>query len=422
MLNEELILFLWRQRLYDASALRTTDGRPVEVVSPGTRQYDAGPDLADARLRIDGTLWAGSIEVHVRSSDWLRHGHQNDPRYANIILHLVFNHDTDVPLGAFPTVELAPVVSDQILHRHARLMHSRDAIPCGATLATVPHITVSTWLERLLIGRMEARASRIEALIGRCGGDLEQAFQAWIFRYMGAKVNDDAFEELGLALPWKVMGKGRNDIMLTEALLFGTAGLLPDPPVDDHSSGLLREYRYLAHANGLKPMAAHRWRFARLRPAAFPTVRISQLAAIVHRHGPLLQAISGCAGPADVRALLGTVASGYWTSRFRFGEVSTVVRPKALGHDAIDSIIINAVVPFLFVRHDRSGRYELKEQVLGWLNGLGPEDNRTVRGFMALGLRPADAAQTQALLTLRHDYCDRRNCLHCAIGTTLLRT
>lgn len=421
-LTEELITFIWLNRLFSHHGLCTTDGQPVEVLNAGTRQHNAGPDLCEAQLRIGGTLWAGNIEIHTKASDWLRHGHTTDQRYGNIILHLVFDDDLEQPVGPFPTLQLAPFVSDQVLLRYANLAENALPIACGPHLGAVSGLTINHWLDRLLVQRLEAKTERIAQLINRCQGDLEQAFQAWMFRYLGSKVNDEAFEQLGLALPWKVLSKGRTDLMLTEALLFGTAGLLPDSPPDDHSAGLLREFRYLAHANNLRPMAAHIWRFNRLRPAAFPTVRLSQMAAIIHRHGPLLQAISNAQKPDDVRLLFDVEASGYWASRFRFGEVSTAVHAKTLGHDMVNSLIINAIVPFLFVRHHSAGREDLKEQLLDWLRMVPPENNRITRNYKPWGLAPTDAAQSQALLTLHTDFCTPRKCLHCAIGNQLLRS
>lgn len=421
-ITEELITFVWLNRLFSSTGLCTTDGQPVEVINPGTLQHNAGPDLFEARLRIGGTLWAGNIEIHVRSSDWNRHGHSTDLRYANIILHLVFNDDLKHPVGPFPTLPLAPFVSDQVLQRYANLTENRLPIACGPQLSGLNSITADHWLDRLLVHRLEAKTERVAALIERCEGDLEQAFQAWLFRYLGSKVNDEAFEQLGLALPWKVLNKGRTDLMLTEALLFGTAGLLPTAPIDDHTVGLLREFRYLAHANNLRPLLPQQWRFNRLRPAAFPTVRISQMAAIIHRHGPLLQAISQAKTPEHVRQIFSVEASGYWTSHFRFGEVSTAAHPKTLGPDMVNSLLINAIVPFQFVRHHLSGRDDLKEELLDWLGELPPENNRITRLYKAWGLQPTNAAQSQALLTLNADFCTPRKCLHCAIGNQLLRS
>ncbi len=416
--REELLHHIWKYRLFNQQELRTSDGRILEILRPGELNTDAGPDFLNARIRLDGTIWAGNVEMHIRASDWLRHGHQHDRAYDHLILHAVYENDLGESVGGFATVELRPFISDQILQRYDSLRNNRNPIPCGNRLTEVQRVILTGWFESLLVQRLIRRSEWMRTLMTEQNGDLEQAFLTVIFRAFGMKVNAEAFEQLAKATPWKIAAKHGDDLMQLEALFFGNSGLLNGMPKDDHQRSLKKEYDFLRHKYGLKPIDPVLWKFLRLRPANFPTVRIAQLAALLHSTGPLLKWFSD-RDPGTVSSLK-IEPSTYWKTHYRFG-VSSATRSKHIGRAMLHNMLINAVAPFLFTTADREARPQLKDRALELLTLLPAENNNRVREFGALGLKVSDAATSQALLELRTGYCDHKKCLFCSIGAQLLK-
>jgi len=421
--GEDLLQFIWEQRLYDAHALRTTDGRPVEVLKPGRIQGHSGPDLEGAQVRIDGQLWAGNVEVHLRSSEWNAHGHQYDPAYENVVLHVVYEHDAEVRTlrgQQPPTVELLTRVSTESIALHLALMRSRTFVPCAPLLERVDPLRTSAWLERVLIERLERKTAHVEALHRQLGNDPSETVYHMLAAAFGMKVNAEPFGMLAHALPLRVLLKHRDDALRTEALLFGQAGLLQVDFVDEHPRALQREHAHLARMHGLRPAPLAAWKFARMRPVNFPTVRIAQLAQLLMRcDGTFAELLEEDDIPT-LRARLEVNASAYWDSRYRFDQPSAPCT-KRLGATGVDHLIINAVVPALFALGGLHGRPQWKERALRLLEQLPPERNRLLEGWAALGLTADSAARGQALLELKNTYCMARRCLSCGIGNQLLR-
>ena len=418
-IREELLHHIWKFRLYRAEQLVTADGRYLEVIRPGEHSTDAGPDFLNARIGIDGVQLAGNIELHLKASDWLRHGHQTDPAYANIILHVVYENDLEEPLGDFPTIELKDRISDQVLGRYAGLVDARHPIACGKGITEVERAVLDNWLERVLLERLQRKSSWMTAVVDQCEGDLEQAFFIIMARTMGMMVNADAFEQLARRLPWRILIKHQDSMVQLEALLFGTAGMLHGYQQDEWPTHLQREYDFLRHKYGIHPMTGNEWRFLRLRPANFPTIRIAQLAVMIHHCGPLLQWYSKHFSGENCPSVLAR-PSVYWDTHYRFGHESPAKR-KPLGATMQQHILINAVVPYLIVVADREHREELKEQAIDMLHAIEGEKNARIRPFRELGLKVPSAAIAQALLELRSNYCDHKKCLHCTVGNQLLR-
>ncbi len=421
--GEELLQYIWEQRLFDQHALRTTTGVQVDVLRPGRIQLNSGPDLSGAEVRIGGQLWAGTVEVHLRSSEWNAHGHQCDPAYENVVLHVVYEHDADVRTlqgRVLPTIELMSRVSTDSIAMHHTLMRGKGFVPCANQLGRMDHSLTGTWLERVLIERSERKALEVEQLYAQLDGDPSATLFHMLCRAFGLKVNAEPFGMLANALPLRILQRYRDDALRMEALLFGQAGLLQVDFVDEHPRALQAEHAHLVRLHDLRPAPVAAWKFGRMRPVNFPTVRIAQLASLLMRmegsFADLLQA-------EDVRSLhqlLDVEAGPYWSTHFVFDRESASC-PKRLGRAGADHLIINALVPTLFALGRLQGREALVERAISLLEQLPAEHNRVLDGWAELGLRADTAARGQALIELRNSYCSAKRCLSCGIGNQLLK-
>ena len=419
--GEDLLQFIWEAGLYDGENLRTTDGEPVEVIKAGRIQMNSGPDLRDALVRIGDQLWAGNVEVHLRASEWNAHGHQHDPAYNNVVLHTVYLHDAEIRTQdgrCPPTVELRARINAENLHLHHTLMSGRDPVPCAPRIREVDAGRIRIWLERLLVERLERKTTEVEALYGRLGNDAAETFHHMLLRGLGGNVNAEPFGMLAHALPLKLLLKYRDDHVRTEALLFGQAGFLGETFTDAHPQRLQQEHAHLVRLYGLRPVPVAAWKFGRMRPANFPTVRLAQWAAFItgsnDAYGQLLEHDD----PEPIRALLEVEASGYWLEHYRFDHAASL-RSKRLGRSTADSIIINSIVPYLFAMGRIRGHQPWMDRALKLMEQLPAEKNSIVDMWAAVGIRAENAAQGQALIELKKNYCAERKCLSCAIGTCL---
>ncbi|MBL0128189.1 MAG: DUF2851 family protein [Flavobacteriales bacterium] len=421
--GEDLLQYIWENRMFEQHALRTTDGREVEVVKPGRIQPDSGPDLVDAQVRIDGQLWAGTVEVHTRSSEWNAHGHGYDAAYENVVLHVVYEHDAEVRTmngHVLPTVELFPRISTDSIALYLSLMRGKGFVPCASQLDRVDHARTSPWLERVLIERLERKTLEVEALYRKLNSDPSETVYHMLVRAFGLKVNAEPFSMLAHALPLRVVLKYRDDALRTEALLFGQAGLLQVDFVDECPRQLQQEHNVLAHLHGLRPAPVAAWKFARMRPVNFPTVRIAQFAQVLMRCDGDFSALIGTDNVNELLDLLDVEASAYWIDHYRF-DTPSAPRSKRLGRAGAEHILINAVVPTLFALGRIQGRQEYSDRALGLMEQLPAERNTLISGWAGLGLKADTAARGQALIELKNEYCAKRRCLSCGIGNQLLR-
>lgn len=421
--REELLQFIWEQRLFDPLNLCTMDGHPVDVIRPGRLHTNSGPDLVDAQVRIGGQLWAGNVEVHIRSGEWYAHGHEQDPAYDNVVLHVVYEHDLDVRTKSgvrVPTVELRNRIASSRLETFKGLMRTKAWVPCEPQFGHVDHSRLPLWLERVLIERLERKCTDVEALYEQLNGDAQETFWHVLARGFGFKVNSEPFGMLARALPLKVLLKYRDDPVRPEALLIGQAGLLHTDFLDDHPRALQQEHLMLAALHGLKPAPFAAWQFGRLRPPNFPTVRLAQLAQVIARSNGSFNHLLQEDDPAIISEHLQVEATGYWLTHHRFDQPS---KPglKRLGADAAHGLIINTIVPYLFAMGRVQGRPDYMERALRLLEALPAEQNTIVDGWARLGVKADTAARSQALIELKNHYCGQRRCLSCVIGGSLLR-
>jgi hypothetical protein len=424
-MNEDFLSFVWRYHYFSPDGLATQAGESLRVVHPGQLNTHAGPDFTDARVVIDGVDWAGCVELHVRSSDWQQHRHTHDAAYESVVLHVVWDDDRPVRRAdgtLLPTLRLQGRVADPVRERYEQLMAQPDPIPCAPQFGAVADIRKLSMLDRVLLERLSTRAERVLELWEYNQRNWEETAYQWLAQHFGFKLNAPPFLRLAQRVPLKVLLKHRDNLLQLEALLFGAAGLLPDNSEEEYVLALKREYRFLAAKYQLdeQPLGTHEWKFLRLRPAGFPTVRLAQLAVLIQQQSGLFATLTAAADVPSLRAVLRVRQSDYWQTHYQFGKLAKTTVP-ALGADAADLLIINAAVPLLVAWARQRDQPRLLDKAVQWLEQLPAENNQLTRLWEQLGLRVQTAADSQALLEWYASYCSQRRCLQCTVGTSLLR-
>ncbi|MBW8334415.1 MAG: DUF2851 family protein [Prolixibacteraceae bacterium] len=420
-MKEEFLQFIWKHGLYLKDDLKTTDGKPVEIISSGRPNTDSGPDFFNGKIRIGETTWAGNIEVHQKSSHWYNHKHDIDGAYDNVILHVVELHDKAVQVKnhGLPTLEIRYPV--EILENYEQLLKSERWIACEKKLPEVEPFILRFWFSSLMIERLQSKTGDILNILEQNKNNWNETFYQLLARNFGMKTNALPFELLAKSLPLQILSKHKNDLFQIEALLFGQSGLLNETLLgDDYYLSLRKEYSYLYKKYSLSGIEAHLWKFMRLRPINFPTVRIAQLAMLVHHSSALFSQILETENPEELRKLFDVKASGYWDTHYRFNKPSGENRQKVLGDTAFNNLVINTIVPLLFVYGDQHLDQAMKDRALFLLEKLAPEENQIIRKWNELGIESRTAFETQALLQLKNNYCDHKKCLNCQMGAKII--
>ena len=420
-MTEALFQFIWQHSLYKSGDLKTTLGEPLSVIHPGKINRDAGPDFLDARIRIGKTILAGNIELHIKSSDWLKHGHQNDMSYNNLILHVVYVNDVGDVVAFTPVLELGSNVPDDVIGRYHHLMQAAGRLPCGGQLQTIKSIVREGWLARLLAERWEQKLAEWDIMLENTAEDWRNLLYYRMAANFGFKTNATPFLMLAQSLPLNILARHRENLMQVEALLFGQAGMLEQELEAGYPAELKREYAYLRQKYKLTPLPAHLWKFLRMRPANFPTVRIAQFAALIHLSEHLFSQIIEKHAVKDIEPLLDITASAYWDTHFRLNDgQQEASAPKSLGKTSVENIIINTIAPIQFLYATHQGERNLKDESLNLLEGVPAEKNNIMSLWRECGWEAANAAQSQALIQLYNHYCSPRRCLECTIGLNIV--
>ncbi len=428
-MSESFLQYLWQHRLFEGPLI-TTDGQPVLVDRPGILNRDAGPDFFDARLTIGGIRWAGNVEVHVRASDWNAHHHSGDKNYDNVILHVVYVNDVAIDLPKekkIATIEVVNNVPEQMWNNYDQLVNppANIEIPCAPRLKEIPEFLFNVSQESLTVERLQRKSNDVEKLLDSLRGDWEQTCYVMTARYFGGKINSFAFEILAKRTPMNVLSKMKDNAFRIESLLFGQSGLLEGDYNDDYPLSLQREYGYQAVAYHLQAMPGHLWKFFRVRPAGFPTLRISQFANLIYKTNNLFSRLMDASDIDELRGLFDISASPYWCSHYNFDQPvvsgGQSSKERGLGHSTIDTIIINACVPLLFCYGAKHGDQRLKDRALTLLQQLPSERNRITRLWTSEGRVPKNAAESQALIQRHNEYCVPRRCLDCQLGFRLVK-
>ena len=418
---EQLLHYVWKHKIFPLKELKTTSGQQLEIIDAGLANPNAGPDFFNAKIKLDGVLWVGNIEIHTTSSDWMKHGHHTNPAYDNVILHIATHIDTEVSRSNGKTIpQLQLNCPEHIQKNFDELKATDNYPPCYRIIPTLSPFMVHSWMSALQTERFEQKNAQLIERLRFCGNHWEDTFFITLARNFGFGLNGDAFETWAKNIPLRAIDKHRDNLFQIEAFFFGQAGILADADGDEYYLKLKHEYGYLAHKFSLTPMDVTRWRFLRLRPNNFPHVRIAQLASLYHRSYGLLSQLMEKETLKEVRELLRGGTSEYWLNHYTFGGLSPAV-PKTLSDNSLNLLIINTVVPFLYAYGMHRGKEELCARATSFLEELKPENNYIIRMWSQCGLKVAHAGDSQALIQLKKEYCDKKKCLYCRIGYEYLK-
>ncbi|MBR5170705.1 MAG: DUF2851 family protein [Muribaculaceae bacterium] len=420
---EGLLQYIWQHKLWLSEDMVTGDGRKVRVIDPGLLNTDAGPDFFNAKVEIDGHLWVGNVEIHVRASDWKRHHHDEDPAYDNVILHVVEKDDAPVyRTGGEIIPQVALRVSPRFNECYDRLVNAKVELPCAARIKEIPQLTVTEWIEALAFERLHSKVDRVRELYERYHGSWEDICYVMLARTLGFGINNDAFERLARVTPLRLLHKHSDSILQVEALLFGQAGLLNGAYSDDtYFQQLTREYAFLANKFSLRPIEGTAWKLFRSRPQNFPFRRIALLAQFIQGGFNLMNDILNAGDTKALRQLFDIELSGYWTTHYSFGKPSPGAG-RALSDSSIDIVLINTVAPLYYARGEMTDDYGMTDRAIALLEDIRPERNSIVALFTKAGIKCEDALTSQALIQLRRNYCETRKCIYCRLGHRLLAT
>ena len=416
-MTERLLQFIWQFQYFNKSELVTEAGESVQIIFPGQYNTNQGPDFSDSKIKIGKTIWAGSVEIHIKTSDWKKHNHQDDKNYTNVILHVVWEDDR--VSSNVPVVELKDRVSKILLLRYEELMSSSAFIPCEKCVASVREIVWKSWKDRLLAERLMRKSKTIETYLQQNNYHWEETFWWLLARNFGMKVNADAFEAVAKSVSINILAKHKSQIIQLESILLGQAGLLEGKFSEDYPNLLQREYKFLKEKYKLKPihLPLH---FLRMRPGNFPTIRLAQLATLISESAHLFSKIKEAKSVKEISKCFDVTANDFWHYHYRFDETSAF-KKKKLGTTMINNIIINTVVPVLFAYGSYHDENKYKEKALKWLEVTTAESNSITKGFQQLGIENKNAFDSQALIELKNEYCNKKRCLDCSVGNAILK-
>jgi hypothetical protein len=424
-MKEEFLHYLWKYGLYDHERLVDNENNRLIVLNPGEYNRDSGPDFFNARISVAGTVWAGNVEIHIKSSHFDNHGHQHDPAFNNVILHVVVENDKIVYNERGEEILTTELSFDpSLFEKYISLVNNPYIIACQDEINKMDNILVRHWLSSLLIERFQVKAESILKIYGETGNDWDETFYRLIARYFGFRVNTEPFEMLASALPFRIIRKHSDDIFQIEALLFGTAGLLEtglfkEALSDEYYRHLIKEYSVLSAKYSLQPLHGWIWKFSRLRPSNFPTIRLSQLASMLSVSGGLFSRVIESDDLNYIRGLFEVSASGYWEDHFVFGKKSRKM-VKNTGSQAADILFINAIIPIMFVYGRSRDNQEIINRALYFLENIPSEENIIISEWKEAWIKAESAFYSQALIQLRNEYCKKRRCLECRVGNKII--
>ena len=431
LLTEKLLQYVWLHRLFNTDRLETAKGEKVQIISPGRWNQNAGPDFLEARIQIDGVTMAGNIEIHLLASDWIKHGHSHSKDYNNLILHVVNKFDLPDENGLpdyVSTLELKGRIPGILLQRYAQLMEHHGNILCAGQLNGTDGLTWFNWKDRLLVERWQQKTGLFTQWMADNQNNWEETFYKALARNFGIPVNGDAFESLASALPLKVIALHKHNLLQIESLLFGQAGMLNEKFREEYPQTLQQEYSFLQKKYHLSPIQPHLWKWMRMRPSNFPSIRLAQFAALIHHSSHLFSKILETKSVQTIHEMFDVNASSYWDGHYHF--IKSNERPKEqplpkkkkhLGKSMIENILINTICPMLalYDQFQMNGIY--LDRAFQWMRSLPSENNRYTREWEQEGIANTSAWDSQSLLQLTKNYCMEKRCLECAVGNKILR-
>ena len=421
-MQEDLLHYIWKHKKMDVLNLKTTQGEVVQILSVGRHNHNSGPDFFNAKLKIGEQLWAGNVEIHIKSSDWYVHNHEQDSNYDNVILHVVYRHDTDIfrkDNSTLPTLELKDVINSSLLDHYNELFSKPHKwINCETDFAQVDDFVVSNWLQRLFIERIERKSQLVEALLESSKNDWEAVLFKMLAKNFGLKVNGESFLSIASSIEFSIVRKIGSNQKQLETLLFGQSGLLEAEKSDPYYSELRKEYQFLKRKFQLENGHVTPLQFFRLRPPNFPTIRLSQLANLYGKEQQLFSKVIAMDSIKDFYDVFKVGTSEFWKSHYTF-ESTSRISEKKLTNTFIDLLLINTILPIKFCYAKKSGVH-LGESISELISKIPSENNSITKGFNNLKTVSKNALDSQALIQLKTEYCDKNRCLQCAVGNSLL--
>ncbi|MDO9000141.1 MAG: DUF2851 family protein [Bacteroidota bacterium] len=421
--NEELLQFLWQHKILKPLPFITTSGKEITVIKNGELNKDSGPDFFNAQIRVGEIVLVGNIEIHIKTSDWLKHKHQQDKNYDNIILHVVYEHDVDLAQNKMNNVEvleLKNLISESTLSSYNQLYTSKTKIPCHNQLGTIDDFKFITWLERMTIERLERKVNAIEEYFNSVNSDYTQTFYFLLLRNFGFNVNSLPFEMIAKNLPITILLQHADNLLQLEALLLGVSGLLENQFEDKYIRQLQNEFDYLKNKYKIIPLSKEIFKFSKLRPANFPTIRLAQFARLIHTNSNLFIAPCDFSNYNEVFKALTINLDGYWKNHYSMdGKLTT--KDLTLGLTSIENLIINTFAPFYFFYSRKTGKDEIGDIAIELLNNCAFEQNAKTKLFVEKKMVLKSSADSQATINLYDNYCSKKLCLKCGVATFLLK-
>ncbi|MDX2442767.1 MAG: DUF2851 family protein [Bacteroidales bacterium] len=420
-MSEDFLQFLWKNQLFLTDNLVGTNEEDIIVLDPGESNSDAGPDFFNAKVEIDGILWAGNVEMHLKSSDWNRHKHNIDPAYDSVILHVVLKDDKPAKRMDDRLITTLVIKPDaKYYDKYNEILKSNLWIPCERDIYKVDPFRIKHWLGKVLVERLHDKTDDFKTLLENNKNSWEESFYQGMAKSFGFKVNSLQFERLARSLPLKYLIQNKESVFKIEALLFGQAGLLDGEIFgDDYYVSLRNEYGFLKKKYHLKSIEGHLWKFMRMRPMNFPSIRIAQFAALIYSTESLFSRIIEAETIEEVLSIFNFEVSSYWNNHFQFNK-SSVLKSKNMGLDSQYSILINTVIPFLFIYGAMKDEVEIKNRAIDFLDKIPPEKNNIISQWKRLGVKSTSAFYSQALIQLKNNYCKNKKCLNCEIGNQII--
>jgi len=424
-ISENFLFFIWRYRLLNSAHQVCVGGEVLEIIQPGILNTHAGPDFTEAKLLIDGRKWAGNVEIHNKSSDWQLHKHQNDEAYESVILHVVYENDVAITNKSgqrIPTLIIKGVFSELLFDNYVKMLDCKESFPCRPQMKEIEPIVLNTFLSRVIVERLEQKITEVLAKVKDLKGNWYDTFYFYLARNFGFKVNALPFELLANALPLQLLNRHWDNPIQVEALIFGQAGFLEHTKLDGEYAHLLKaEYKFLKLKYNLNSIDVSVWRFLRMRPASFPTVRLAQFSALHAQSNQLFAKILKAPDLKAISALfINLNVSPYWQTHYHFKKPVAEMQVQ-LGKKSIENILINTVCVFLFAYGKYTAQQHFIDRALDFLEKIPAEHNTIVNQYLDAGLKIDSALMSQSLLQLNKYYCTQKKCLNCGIGIKILR-
>lgn len=421
-MKEDFLHYIWLYKKLDLTNLKTTNGEVLTILNFGQYLQQAGPDFFNAQIVIDNQKWAGNIEIHIKSSDWYVHHHEKDDSYNNVILHVVWEHDTPIfrkDNSEIAVLELKKYVSKEALHKYKVLTTQKSWIFCENQIKEFPGFVVSNWQERLFFERLERKSNPIQQLLQETENDWEAVLFCMLAKNFGLNTNGEMFFKVAKSITFALIRKEALEVMYLEALLFGQAGMFPVAIEDNYPKELKSWYDYIVLKYNLDKPIISPIQFFKHRPDNFPTIRLAQLAMVYHIHRNLFSKIIQVKSINEIYSIFNISVSEYWKTHYNFDKISPK-KDKVLSKSFIDLLIINTIIPIQFAYYSSLGKEDLEKHIF-FLSNIPAEKNNIIEKFSIFGIKSKNAFQSQSLLQLKNEYCNNKKCLQCAIGLELLK-